>query len=168
MPYNKKQHNKYCRLKTLQKYNINHTQLFKLIYNYKHKTTKFYETFWKKKVLFSNKLAYLAGLIDGEGCLKIENHGTIRLIIGMTDRKAIYWIYQTFGGNIGIDKTKKGKNFYVWRMNQGKDLFYLLLLVMPFLITKKQIIYDSFKKIVNKFYSLEHTFFPFNISIRKG
>ena len=56
-----------------------------------------------------------------------------------------------------IQKTKKGTNFYVWRMNQGKDLFYLLFLLIPFLVNKKKDLAKGFKKLVNKFEKLEHT-----------
>jgi len=122
------------------------------------KTTDFINKYHKNKVLWSNKVAYLAGIIDGEGCLKIEKWGTIRLIIGMTDRKTIYWIYNNFGGNVTKQKTPKGQPFYSWRMNQGKDLFYLLLLVIPFLITKKKKLVDAFQKLIKKFEKLEHTF----------
>jgi len=104
----------------------------------------------------SNKLAYLAGLIDGEGYLKIEKNGAIRLIIGMTDRKAIYWIKDNFGGNVTMQYTQKGRRFYVWRINQGKDLFYILLLVIPFLVTKRMILVKALQKLITKFRKMDH------------
>ena len=107
--------------------------------------------FYKKPSKTTHNLAYLAGLIDGEGYLKIEKWGTIRLIIGMCSKKTIYWIKNNFGGSVHIQKTAKGKNFYVWRLNQGKDLFYLLLLVLPFLVNKKKLLADALIKMVKKF-----------------
>jgi len=134
------------------------TGIFKLCKQYKHtKTTNFINKYHKAPHLWSNKIAYLAGLVDGEGYLKIEDWGTIRLIIGMTDKKTIKWIYNNFGGNITYQKTPAGKDFYVWRMNQGKDLFYLLLLLIPFLVTKKKKLVSAFKKLINVFSKLEHS-----------
>ncbi len=121
------------------------------------KITDFINRYHKRQAVWSNKLAYLAGLIDGEGYLKVEKWGTIRLIIGMTHKETIEWIYNNFGGNITKQKTKKGLPFYVWRMNQGKDLFYLLLLVIPFLVTKKEILTNAMKDLIDKLNELEHT-----------
>lgn len=133
--------------------------IFKLCRHYKGtKTVDFINKYHKNKLLWSNKVAYLAGLVDGEGYLKIEKWGAIRLIIGMTDKKTINWIYKNFGGNITQQKTPNGKPFYVWRMNQGKDLFYLLLLLIPFLITKKKKLIASFNSLIKKFEKLESTF----------
>jgi len=121
------------------------------------KTTDFINKYHKNPKTWSNKLAYLAGLIDGEGYLKVEKWGTIRIVIGMTHKETIDWIYDNFGGNITKQVTPKGGPFYVWRMNQGKDLFYLLLLIIPFLITKKEILIQAMKDLIDKFGKLEHT-----------
>ena len=116
----------------------------------KTKVTNFIESYHKHPIVWQNKIAYLSGLIDGEGYLKIEENGTIRIVIGMCDKKTIQWIYNTFGGNITTQKTSKGRTFYVWRMNQGKDLYYLMLLCIPFLITKKEIVTDGFIRLIKK------------------
>jgi len=117
----------------------------------------------KRPNSYINKISYLAGLIDGEGYFKTEKVGTIRLIIGMCDKKTIYWIYNNFGGNVTLQKTAKGRDFYVWRMNQGKELFYLLLLLIPFLVNKKKIALNIFKNILNKLKRLEHVLYPGNL-----
>lgn len=117
----------------------------------------------KRPNSYINKIAYLAGLIDGEGYFKIEKRGTIRLIIGMCSKKTIYWIYNNFGGNVTLQKTEKGRNFYIWRMNQGKELFYLLLLLIPFLVSKKKIAIKIFKVKINKLKRLQHVLYPSNI-----
>lgn len=123
--------------------------------------TDFINQYHKYPTTWKNKVAYLAGLVDGEGYLKVEKWGTIRLMIGMTHRTTIYWIRQTFGGSVTTQKTPKGTTFYVWRMNQGKDLFYLLLLLLPFVITKKvklrQAFYDLVDKFSEKDFTLGHT-----------
>lgn len=129
-----------------------------LLNNYKTNTVNFIKSYHKNdKMRMSNKLAYLAGLIDGEGWLKVEKHGTIRLVIGMTTKNTIYWIRDNFGGNVSKQKTRKGKPFYVWRLNQGKDLFYVLLLVIPFLVNKRKTLTEGLHKIINKLNAMEHT-----------
>jgi hypothetical protein len=75
----------------------------------------------------------------------------------MTDAKTINWIYSNFGGTKTEQKTAHGKPFYVWRMNQGKDLFYLLLLLIPFLINKKEILTDALKHLIDELSIMEHT-----------
>ena len=133
-------------------------KVFKLLKQNKNTSTvDFINKYHKNYHFWTNKLAYLAGLIDGEGYLKVEKWGTIRLIIGMTDRKTIYWIKNNFGGNVRKQLTAKKKNFYVWRMNQGKNLFYLLLLVIPFLITKKRKLVKAMEQLIKKIEQLEHT-----------
>lgn len=141
---------------------VKYRHVFKLLEQSKNtKTTDFINKYHKKPKLWSNKIAYLGGLIDGEGYLKIEKWGTIRLIIGMTHKETIEWIYNNFGGNVTEQITPKGAPFYVWRMNQGKDLFYLLLLVIPFIITKKQTLIEAMKNLIDKFGELEHTLYPY-------
>lgn len=86
----------------------------------------------------------------------------------MTDKDTIYWILKNFGGNVKEQKTPKGGPFYVWRMNQGKDLFYLLLLVIPFLITKKDILTNALKDLIDKLHDLEHTLKNFKKDLEGG
>lgn len=115
------------------------------------KATKFINEYHgSRPIVWQNKIAYLSGLIDGEGYLRTYPCGSIRLTIGMTDKKTIYWIKNTFGGKISKQKLKSGKIFYAWSMNQGKDLYYLLLLCIPYSINKKKILVDGFINMVHK------------------
>ena len=156
---------KYAPVHKMNKYKL--AKIFKICRQCRGtKSTDFINKYHKHRGLWSNKIAYLAGLVDGEGYLKVEKWGTIRLIIGMTDKKTINWIYENFGGNIAKQKRPNGKPFYVWRMNQGKDLFYLLLLLIPFLVTKKKKLVNAFKQLIRKFTRLEHTIS--SLKIRKG
>lgn len=134
----------------------------------KTKTINFINKYHKRPSKYLHKVAYLAGLIDGEGYFKTEKHKTLRLIIGMCDKKTIYWIRKNFGGNISLQYTQKGRKFYVWRMNQGKDLFYLLLLLIPFLVNKKIVALNFFKNILGKLEKMQHILYPHLIlGIRK-
>lgn len=139
-----------------------HGHIFRLmIKNKNDKTVNLLNKYHKNKKRFTNELGYLAGLVDGEGYLRVYDCGTVTLMIGMTDRNTIEWIYNTFGGVIYLRKTGSGKSFYVWRMNQGKDLFYLLLLLLPFLINKKEVVKGGLNMLIDKFSKLTHTLYPY-------
>lgn len=122
----------------------------------------------KRPDSYVNKLAYLAGLVDGEGHLKYEKNGTIRLIIGMCAKDTIYWIKKNFGGNVTVQKTAKGRDFFVWRINQGKEQLYLFLLLIPFLVNKRQIIVKGLKILIDKFSRLQHCLYPYGNLRKRG
>lgn len=90
------------------------------------------------KWTMQNKIAYLAGLLDGDGTIQVTPAGHLRIRIGMTDRRTITWLYETFGGTIQTSRTPKGRPFYYWVIGQGYGAVYLLLLTIPFLITKRK------------------------------
>jgi hypothetical protein len=92
------------------------------------------------------KLAYLAGIIDGEGHVKFEKWGTIRLTVGMTSYKIIKWIHTNFGGTLNLDQlTCTGKRFYVWRLNNGLDVLKLMILLYPYLMLKDKPVLKALK-----------------------
>lgn len=97
------------------------------------------------------QIAYLAGLIDGEGCLYIGNvkqgkYGTgyqwhSMLKIASCDEALIIWLENTFGGSKDsryrwTSKQKFTRPVYNWQAT-GPMLDYLLPLVKPYLIIKK-------------------------------
>jgi hypothetical protein len=85
-----------------------------------------------------NKLSYLAGLIDGEGYLKLEKHGSVRITIGMTSRAIMYWLKAEFGGTLSQERIlPSGKRWYVWRLNGTLEVVRLLIEVSPYLILKR-------------------------------
>ena len=100
------------------------------------------------KRAMANKLAYLAGLIDGEGTIGVAPSGSLRLRIGMTDRKTVHWLHHTFGGTFSISRTAKGRPFYLWSMHNGRDLFYLFLLTIPFLVTKRKRAVEALSRMI--------------------
>ena len=128
-----------------------------LLRKHSYRSKSLLESYGKMPIKWSNKIAYLAGLIDGEGYFKTEKQGTLRLIIGMCSKKTIMWIKRNFGGNVTCQATAKGRDFWVWRLNWGKELFYLLLLLIPFLTLKKHVAVTFFKRIVSRFKKLDYT-----------
>ena len=67
-------------------------------------------------------LAYLAGIIDGEGCVAYQNdgmgHRRFEMAVKMTDKGTIYLLQQVFGGHIAYVKAKlKRKETWRWRVS---------------------------------------------------
>jgi hypothetical protein len=95
------------------------------------------------------KFAYLAGIIDGEGCLSIGagrrqkwgvvNYNSI-VSVANTDIRLIKWLHQNFGGNFfdGKQQRPNNKKHYIWRLLKRKDIEVLLLAVLPYLIVKRE------------------------------
>lgn len=98
----------------------------------------------------TNDLAYLAGIIDGEGCISISKrfnkdrtaykNFVIKLIITNTDLKLIEWLVKNFGfSSIRRMVSKKYPNSKVcYNCNiQSNYVIDLLKQVYPYLIIKK-------------------------------
>ena len=94
------------------------------------------------------ELAYAAGLIDGEGCIRIgkyTDHKTQelryrgQLSIGMTSRAAVEWMRDRMGGNFYIYRTSydKAKPAYNWTM-RSTEAAALLSAILPHLIIKRE------------------------------
>lgn len=111
----------------------------------------------KKKMSKAQKrrtiLAYTAGLVDGEGCIKIsinkpnkKNGGKLDkhyldVNVTNTNKEVIYWLKNEFGGSVyttyGECQGKKHKQIWRWTIvsNQAKDF---LKLIYPYFIIKKE------------------------------
>lgn len=92
--------------------------------------------------LKDNDLSYLAGFIDGEGCLNIRKspNWVIRVQIYNTKPSIIYWIRDSFGGRVWIKKQPSDKNWkpsYTYEAT-ARVAYSLLKSVFPFLKLKKE------------------------------
>ena len=93
-------------------------------------------------------LAYMAGLIDGEGCYSISfsrprklNHSThvyCSLSISGTNQELAQWLLLHAGGNVTWTHkaSPKLKDSFRWRVF-GPSAFRLSEMVLPFLVVKK-------------------------------
>lgn len=89
------------------------------------------------------QLIYLAGIVDGEGCLTSSRQKNRRhkpaLRIAGTYKPLMQWLKMLFGGNYYVIKPRKGqsKTSYDWVLNtnQAIDLVKSLL---PYLKIKKR------------------------------
>jgi hypothetical protein len=95
------------------------------------------------------KYAYLAGIIDGEGCLLISrsNRGSYmnyygRIHVKNTDYRLIKWLLDHFGGNVHQsvpeDLVKHAVAYSWYFSGDAHDKEVLLLALMPYLIVKKE------------------------------
>lgn len=92
------------------------------------------------------RLAYLAGVIDSDGCISIKrNRGawqdtySERVHIRQVDREAIDLLVEVFGGNIGIEdsQAKRGKPLYRWGVSD-KRAVEVLTALLPYLRIKRE------------------------------
>ena len=98
-----------------------------------------------------DKLAYLAGLFDGEGCVTYKKYWDVKrkdrpkkyycwriqMEIVMTDKPTIQWCADTFGGKVYDKPRKEHKMQYRWRRG-FKEALFIAKLITPFCITKQE------------------------------
>ncbi|KKN20113.1 hypothetical protein LCGC14_0938960 [marine sediment metagenome] len=99
-----------------------------------------------KTILYnSHDLAYLAGLLDGEGYVGIgarvsgkykSRQLILQVRIGMTDSTVIQWVHKTFGGQIYEHKRLPNKTMWLWSITQ-QPAADLLAVINPYLKTKR-------------------------------
>ena len=98
-------------------------------------------------------MAYLAGIIDGEGNLGVyfrssRHRGTgqktpavsyaPRLQVSNTNREIIMWLIATFGGSLLYKKgTKRCKPQWRWHLNGGGRIQEICRHTLPYMIIKK-------------------------------
>jgi hypothetical protein len=93
-------------------------------------------------------LAYAAGIIDGEGCLRIVKsnpyrqdminpHYSVSIQVGMKVRVAVDLLMKLFGGSIYIERTPHGP-LYRWRINSKRQVIVALKKLLPYLLVKKE------------------------------
>lgn len=104
-------------------------------------------------------LAYLAGIIDGEGYLSIACTITVEhktysirpiLEVGNTDRRIVEFCKSLLGSNIRVSTKNRQKPYYRLSL-QGKQLEHLLQKLLPYLISKKEV-----AKLILQFIAIHH------------
>ena len=93
-------------------------------------------------------LAYLAGIVDGEGHIgssvavakrSLNESRNVRVVVINTDLRLIEWLEQTLGGSRGtLSRTSpRWKTSYRWCV-YGHNADRLLRAVLPFLLLKRE------------------------------
>jgi hypothetical protein len=107
----------------------------------------------KHNVLLQNKLAFLAGVFEGEGSFGLWKGGVgttkkyFRIQVEMSDQDIIQQFIDFFGiGKLGHRKPRKKsyKDLYSWRIN-GEPAVQCLYVMFPFLGERRQ---EKFKGIL--------------------
>lgn len=92
------------------------------------------------------KIAYFAGIMDGEGTFYIGNYSKYpksfnsRILVVNTDYSLINWLKTNFGGLIYSRKSKKNphwKEKFEWIVNKAKIQSFCEML-LPYLVIKKE------------------------------
>ena len=88
-------------------------------------------------------LAYVAGVIDGEGCIGLycpqSTHSTqLQVKVSLTNKELVYWFYSTFGGGFRYEpaRNERSKPSYRWLVG-GNQALKFLKQVHPYLRLKK-------------------------------
>lgn len=87
-------------------------------------------------------LAYLAGVLDGEGCFNVARCRSTyvpRILVVNTNEDLVSWLRATFGGDVTRTSVKNKPNWkprYQWRLSHQKALD-LAQRVMSFLRVKR-------------------------------
>lgn len=98
------------------------------------------------------QFAYLAGIIDGEGCIYIGNHSCNKetqapyfanyIQVANTNKELIDWLYKIFGGTTAKytraqTPKQSRKDPYFWKVT-GELLTAICHEVLPYSVIKKQ------------------------------
>lgn len=87
--------------------------------------------------------AYIAGLIDGEGCITSSqprnNSAPLSIKITMVHRPTIEWLDEKVGGNLMYHRTNQKPARASWCLElKGARTFFLLKRLFPYLHTKQE------------------------------
>lgn len=88
--------------------------------------------------------SWLAGIIEGEGCLSSHN-GKARISVSMIDEDVIQALYQKTGvGSFrgpckvtGPLKDKEYKDQWIWTVNKREDVRSIIVTILPFLYSRR-------------------------------
>ncbi len=95
--------------------------------------------------LSNEYLAYIAGYIDGEGCIRATKqsngnaHG-VHVFITNTYLPLLLEIKNNFGGKVSIrsKSSDKHRTVFQWRISRRKDIKLFLTIILPFLKEKRE------------------------------
>jgi hypothetical protein len=84
--------------------------------------------------------AYLAGLVDADGCIFIQRQGMqVRIKVASGDEGTAKWLRSTFGGSCNLRPPRGiSKQFtWEWQIVGWKRAYPLLAAIQPFLRAKR-------------------------------
>lgn len=87
-------------------------------------------------------IAWAAGIVDGEGCIRTTRHRhralSVELTVTNTDPRMLFKLRELFGGNICQQRkaSEKGRATWCWRVH-CENAICILETLLPFLIVKR-------------------------------
>lgn len=81
------------------------------------------------------EVAWAAGILDGEGCLRVNEQGNAYIAVDMTSLPPIRGLRRLFGGAITKYPLPSGRTRYRWRLGSPQVAETLRALI-PYLTTK--------------------------------
>jgi len=99
--------------------------------------------------LHETQVAYFAGLLDGEGCVRVgrfkNSSGALRyrayMVIAMTDVAPINWLAENVGGRKYVDRKVRPNNSklcFVWQCNAQEGCVLLKRAIQYLLVKQPQ------------------------------
>ena len=100
----------------------------------------------------ATEAAYLAGILDGEGCLRISRSAPRRdrktpqsprhaalVFVGNTSLPLVTHLRSTYGGSITRRRaTTRHREFYVWQLTTKALMLEILRTARPYLLVKRE------------------------------
>lgn len=89
------------------------------------------------------ELAYLAGLIDGEGCFSVGDNPRLRIVLQSRDKFALERIQEIFGGRLNHRKPQASwkpncSDQWEWTVQRQEELYALCVALLPYLHIKRE------------------------------
>jgi len=120
------------------------------------------------EIKIENKLAYMAGYVDGEGSIGIQkNEGREppgyqhRFSVKSTDPRSVEWIKKNFSGEITPyeDKSKECAKNYKWQIS-GRDAYKIIKNLRDYLMLKQEqadAVIDMYERVTKKGFHIRPT-----------
>ncbi len=89
-------------------------------------------------------VAYVAGLIDGDGCIRFQSRKRGRkrrppeIVVSNSCKVVVEWLQKRFGGRIYVDNRRGRRVSYSWRLYRKEEVRRLLRMVLPFLKVRRR------------------------------
>jgi hypothetical protein len=131
-------------LSIAERLGISHSTVLRCMKKYSIPRRSYGKSFKPPKIpigkLKSTELAYLAGIIDGEGSMRLGQKG-VHIEIGNSNKKLVDYLSGLLNSEPKIANTsgsKAKKVFYKVNIHRTIDVVNLLKALMPYLIVKQE------------------------------
>lgn len=97
--------------------------------------------YWGATVAFPDDpavLGYIAGIIDGEGCLRRRADGLWTVEVQMTHEPVVDWLHSFGGSTYSYERPPPRKKIHSWRVARRHDALILLKALEPYMIVKQE------------------------------